>query len=80
MTKTEHYHLNQWEPADRVLMTDFNEDNRKIDEALGDIMADMPKIAAGTYTGTGTYGREDLSSLSFPFKPNLVFVPDLAKL
>ena len=27
MTKTEHYGLPQWEPTDRVLRTDFNEDN-----------------------------------------------------
>ncbi len=34
MNYTENYQLNQWEPADRVLRTDFNEDNRKIEEAL----------------------------------------------
>ena len=37
MTKTEHYQLNQWAPTDRVLREDFNEDNRKIEEALGGI-------------------------------------------
>ena len=46
MTKTEHYHLNQWEPADRVLMTDFNEDNRKIDEALGAIQTQVAAKAS----------------------------------
>ncbi len=34
MNYTKNYQLNQWEPADRVLRTDFNEDNRKIEEAL----------------------------------------------
>ena len=37
MTKTEHYHINQWEPADRVLREDFNRDNEKIDAALNTI-------------------------------------------
>ena len=31
---TEHYELNQWEPTDQVLRTDFNADNAKIDAAL----------------------------------------------
>ena len=31
---TEHYQLNQWEPEDKVLRTDFNADNLKIDGAL----------------------------------------------
>ena len=34
MNYTKNYQLSQWEPADRVLRTDFNEDNRKIDAAL----------------------------------------------
>ena len=32
---TEHYGLNQWEANDQVLHSDFNEDNAKIDAALG---------------------------------------------
>ena len=31
---TKNYQLNQWDAADRVLREDFNEDNRKIEEAL----------------------------------------------
>ena len=31
---TANYHLNQWEPGDKVLRTDFNEDNAKIDAAI----------------------------------------------
>jgi len=31
---TSNYNLNQWEPDDRVLRTDFNADNAKIDAAL----------------------------------------------
>ena len=36
MNHTQNYQLNQWEPGDPVLHTDFNEDNQKIDEALKD--------------------------------------------
>ena len=31
---TPNYNLNQWEPEDRVLRTDFNADNTKIDAAI----------------------------------------------
>ena len=32
---TSSYQLCQWEAGDKVLRTDFNEDNQKIDAALG---------------------------------------------
>ena len=31
---TSNYNLNQWEPEDKVIRTDFNEDNQKVDTAL----------------------------------------------
>lgn len=34
---TEHLGLCQWEATDQVLRTDFNEDNAKIDEVLGEL-------------------------------------------
>ena len=70
MTKTTNYQLNQWDATDRVLRTDFNEDNRKIDAALGE----MPKIAVGSYTGTGEYGADHPNTLEFPFSPRLLAV------
>ena len=44
MTKTENYQLNQWEPTDRVLREDFNEDNRKIEAAIHTLSASIPYI------------------------------------
>jgi len=38
---TPNYNLNQWEPDDRVLRTDFNADNLKIDAALGALSAGL---------------------------------------
>ena len=34
MDHTTNYQLSQWETTDRILMTDFNSDNAKIDAAL----------------------------------------------
>lgn len=34
MTKTKNYALNQWVGSDRILRTDFNEDNSKLEAAL----------------------------------------------
>lgn len=66
--KTEHYHLNQWQAADKVLRTEFNEDNAKIDAALAGILQGLagkadrselpavPRFITGSYVGTGTAG------------------------
>ena len=32
--QTEHYNLSQWQPEDKVLREEFNQDNAKLDEAL----------------------------------------------
>ena len=34
MTKTETYQLNQWDPEDRILRSDFNADNAAIEEVM----------------------------------------------
>lgn len=34
LEQTEHYQLSQWDASDRILRTDFNSDNAKIDAAL----------------------------------------------
>ena len=67
---TTNYQLCQWEATDKVLRTDFNQDNQKIDAAL----AAVPKIAAGTYTGNGAAAR----TISLPFTPQAVFLCDQA--
>lgn len=41
MKKTANVQLNQWDPEDRILRTDFNADNEKIDAAIGGIQAAM---------------------------------------
>lgn len=36
LNQTSNYQLNQWDPEDRILRTDFNSDNAKIDAALAE--------------------------------------------
>ena len=54
--QTTNYQLNQWEPTDQVLRTDFNADNAKVDAALADLaenkadQADLDALS-GAVTG-----------------------------
>ena len=38
------------------------------------LLGGVPKIATGSYTGTGTYGADNPCSLTFPFSPKLVLI------
>ena len=70
MNQTINFGLNQWSSTDRIRMEDFNADNAKIDAAL----AGIPKIAVGSYIGTGTYGSANPNSLTFDFAPLLLII------
>ena len=75
MNQTTNFGLNQWNSTDRIQMEDFNADNAKIDAALAG--AGNCKIAAGSYTGTGTSGSwANANSLTFDFVPKLVIIKD----
>jgi hypothetical protein len=75
---TPHYNLNQWERDDRILMEDFNADNAKIDTALAGLEETAMRhtselarkgnceVALYTYKGTGTYGRDIPTVITFP--------------
>ena len=78
---TKNYQLNQWEPEDKVVRTDFNEDNEKIDAALNS-KADkttvaalqtqvdaVPRIVIGTYKGDNAASRK----ISLGFTPKAVY-------
>ena len=112
---TSNYNLNQWSASDRVLRTEFNADNAKIDAALAGkassssvsslqttvnglktSKADKTALDAlkntvnkhtttlagkgncqlytTSYTGTGTNGAKAPNSLTFPYKPLVVFL------
>ena len=71
--KTANYQLNQWEPGDQVLRTDFNEDNKKLDDALGALASKNAALEGAVaqrgncrmevvrYTGNGS------ESITIPF-------------
>ena len=83
MNQTTNYQLSQWESTDRILMSDFNGDNTKIDAALkehGDELAALTAAADGfgncrvyatSYVGGGTRNPK---TITFPEKPLLVMV------
>lgn len=49
---TSSYSLNQWVKSDRVLMEDFNEDNRKIDAALSGLNTGLAAKASSSALNT----------------------------
>ena len=69
MNYTENYQLPQWEETDRVLMADFNAMTAKLEAGLSELLAGLPKLATGTYAGTGEYGASHPNTLTFDFKP-----------
>lgn len=86
---TSNYQLNQWEPTDQVLRTDFNEDNVKLDSALNglsttakqhgtqisQINQKLPTLGNCQIYQTTYVGNEEKTiSFTFPHKPMLIFV------
>ena len=70
--QTTNFGLNQWTAEDKVIRTEFNEDNVKIDAALA--AKGNCCIVTGSYVGTGTYKQYGPNSLSFEGKPLVLFV------
>ena len=70
MTKTTNYQLPKWEKTDHIQMKDFNDMTATLDAAL----AGMPKLALGTYTGTGEKGQSAPTSLTLSFPPKFLAV------
>ena len=82
---TTNYNLNQWEATDKVLRTEFNADNAKIDAALkanadtidtleGQVEALQTEkgdcqLYTTSYIGNGGAGANQPCSITFPRKP-----------
>ena len=62
--QTTNFGLNQWAAEDKVIRTEFNEDNAKIDAAL-------PRIVTGSYQGTGT---QEKLHIAIGKRPKLVIL------
>ena len=67
MNQTANYHLNLWEPSDRILREDFNGDNAKLDAALKNRNC---RYYLSSYVG----GELEGNLLTFPQPPVLVVV------
>ena len=84
--QTPNYKLSRWAGTDRILVEEFNSDNKKIDAALksnADGVAALKtalascgncQIEISTYTGTGTRGEEYPTVITFPKMPTVFFV------
>ena len=72
MQRTQNYNLCQWEAEDRILRSDFNADNQKIDAALA--AAGNCHIVTGSYVGTGPWGSEHPNTLTFDFEPKALVI------
>lgn len=62
MNQTANYQLNQWESTDRILMSDFNSDNAKIDAALKAQAEAISEEAAARTAAVGV--KADASALT----------------
>lgn len=86
MDKTPNYSLSQWARSDQVRMEDFNADNAKIDAALKAeadartaLAAEVAKcgnctIEVFTYYGTGKYGPQNPTVITFPRMPTAFMI------
>ena len=88
---TSNYQLNQWEPTDQVLRSDFNADNAKVDAALAGLATtDQEHETKMTqlnqqlslrgncqaYFTTYMGTGENQASLTFPHKPTFFCIMD----
>lgn len=76
-SQTSNYGLNQWAAEDKVLREEFNQDNAKLETALGD--KGNCRIATGSYVGTGEYGEEHPNIIQLPFPAQIIFLDVLTK-
>ena len=87
MNQTQNYQLSQWESTDRILMSDFNSDNAKLDAALAELASQVSDKAdqsaldtlsstrnCRVYTTTYTGTGTGANTFTFPSKPLAVMV------
>jgi len=73
--KTEHIQLNQWEPEDAFLRTDFNEDNARLDSAISTLQTELTgytRVVFGQYVGKQTAATATAQEITLGFQPKAV--------
>lgn len=76
-TTTTHYSLTKWSESDAVNVAEINANTEKVDQALDALATNIESkccIATGTYSGTGTYGADNPTTLTLPFQPKVLFI------
>ena len=68
MQKTETYQFNLIEGSDAFSQEPINENTK----AMEAILAGLPKIQTGSYTGTGSFGEDNPNTITFDFVPKVV--------
>lgn len=67
--------FNPFSETDQPTMANFNQKFQDaIAQATQDALSAAPKIAVGSYVGTGTYGSSNPNTLTFGFKPKIVLI------
>lgn len=87
MNRTNTFHLSQWEKSDRILMTDFNSDNSKIDAALAALqsgkadaapvdtmLSNLENNKAELVLGVYSGNNASVRTITLGFQPKAVYV------
>lgn len=61
MKKTTNYQLNQWDAEDRILREDFNQDNKKLDNAIAALRDACPLVKVVDFTTQSTQSKVEIS-------------------
>ena len=73
--QTTNYHLNQWEPTDQVLRTDFNADNAKLDTALAGLAAKGTELEADLAAAAAGPVNQEFQNIRSPAEDYILSAP-----
>lgn len=61
MKKTTNYQLSQWDAEDRILREDFNQDNKKLDDAIAALRDACPLVKLVDFTSQSSQSKMEIS-------------------
>lgn len=61
MQKTTNYQLSQWDAEDRILREDFNQDNKKLDDAIAALRDACPLVKLVDFTTQSAQSKVEIS-------------------
>lgn len=69
MQKTTNYQLNQWDSGDRILREDFNQDNKKLDDAIAALRDASPLVKLRDVTLQSSQAKAEVSLSGLDLTP-----------